>query len=55
MLRYHPIKFGSHRYGGIGDKMFLVVEEQHSICSRLNPPLLFISKADELKARDASC
>ena len=31
--------------------MFLVVEEQDSTCSRLNPSLLFISKGRDLKAK----
>ena len=34
--------------------MLLVVEEQNSTCSRLHPPLLFISKAHGLKAHGMS-
>ena len=45
MVSHHPAKFGGHRHCGSGDTMFLVVEGQDSTCPRLNPPLLFISKA----------
>ena len=41
MVSHHPARFGGHRYYGSGDMMFAVVEEQDS---RLDPPLLFISK-----------
>ena len=44
MENYHPVMFGVHRYCVSGD-MFLVVEEEDSTCSRLNPPLPFISRA----------
>ena len=38
----HPsAKFGARRQCGSGD-MFLVVKEQDSICSHLNPSLLLI-------------
>lgn len=40
----HVIKFGGHKHCGSGD-MFLAVEEEDSTRSRLNPPLLLISKA----------
>ena len=36
-------KPGGYRQSGNGDIMFLVVEEQNFTCSRLSPPLLFIS------------
>ena len=45
MVSHHPAKFGGHRHSASGDIMFLVVERHDSTCSRLNPPLLFISKA----------
>ena len=44
MVGRHPAKFGGHRHCR-RENMFLVVQEQDSICSRLNLPLLFISKA----------
>ena len=34
--------------------MFLLVEEEDSTCSRLNPALLFIPKGHSLKARNMS-
>ena len=37
--------FSMSRHCGSADIKFLVVEEQDSTCSRLNLPLLFISKA----------
>ena len=42
MVSHHPAMFGGHRYCGSRDKMFWVVEEQDSICSRLNSPLQFM-------------
>ena len=45
MIGYHPAKFGDNRHCGSGDLMFVVVEGQDSTCSRLDPPLRFISKA----------
>ena len=42
MVNHHPAKFGTHRHCGSGDIILLVVEEQDSACSRLNPLLLFI-------------
>ena len=45
MVNYHPAKFDGHRLCGSGDMMFVVVEGQDSLCPRLDPPLLFISKA----------
>ena len=44
---YHPPKLGRHRYGGRGD-MFLVVDGQNFTCHRLNPSLLFITKAQSM-------
>ena len=45
MVSHHPGKFGGHRHFVSGDMMFVVVEGQDSTCPRLDPPLLFISKA----------
>ena len=45
MVRHHPAKLGSHRHCGNGDIMFVMVERRDSTCRRLDPPLLFISKA----------
>ena len=44
MISHHPAKFGGLRHGGSED-MFVVVEGQDSTCPRLDPSLLFISKA----------
>ena len=44
MVSRHPAKFDGHSHCR-RENMFLVVQEQDSICSRLNLPLLFISKA----------
>ena len=41
----HPGKFDSHTNCGGGDMRVLVVEEQDSIWSCLNLPLLFIFKS----------
>ena len=46
MISNHNAKFGNHRYCGSGD-MFVVVEGQNSTFPRLDPPLLFISKAHD--------
>ena len=54
MVSHHPAKFGAHRQCGIGN-LFLVVEEQDSTSSRINPLLLFIFKAHGLKAQTISC
>ena len=54
MVSHHAAKFGGHRHCGSGD-MFLVVEGEDSSCSRLNPPLLFISKGHGLTAHIISC
>ena len=54
MVSNHPAKFGGRRRCGSEDIMFLVVEEEDSRCSRFNPPLLFISKVLDLKARSKS-
>ena len=48
MVSHHPAKCDDHRHCGIGDMMFLVVEGQDSTCPRLNPSLLFISKANDM-------
>ena len=47
MINYHPGN-SDHRH------MFLVVGEEHSRCSRFNPPLLFISKRHDLKEHGIS-
>ena len=44
MVSHHPAKIGVHMHCGSGN-MLLVVEEQCSICCRLNLLLTFISKA----------
>ena len=46
MLSHHPPMFCGYSHCSSGDKMFLVVTEQYSACSRSNPPLLFMSKAN---------
>ena len=51
MVIYHPAKFGGHRHCCSGD-MFLVVEGQDSICFYFNPPLLLISKAQDMTCSD---
>ena len=54
MVSYHPAKFGGHSHCGSGD-MFSVAEEENSRCPpRFNPPLLFISKGNGLKAHSIS-
>ena len=45
MVSHHSVKFGDHWHCGSGDVMFVVVEGQDSRCPRLDPSLLFISKA----------
>ena len=45
MAGHYLATFGGHRHCGSGDIIFVVVEEQDSTCPRLDPPLLFISKA----------
>ena len=47
MVSYHSAKFGSPKNCENGDMMILVVEGQDFTCPRLNPLLLFISKAHE--------
>ena len=54
MVSNHPAKFGGHRHCGSGDIIFLIAEEEDSRCSRFNPPLLFISKGNGLKAHGIS-
>ena len=60
MVTHRPAKFGDHRHCGSGDIMFLVAEEENSICSRFNPSLLFnpallfISKGHGLKVHGIS-
>ena len=53
MASHLPSKFGGHRHCGVED-IFLVVEEPDCTCSRLNPLLMFISKAPGLKAHGIS-
>ena len=36
MVSHHPARFSGHRQCGIGDAMFLVVEEQDSISHMLS-------------------
>ena len=45
MVSHHPAKFGGNRHCSSGGMMFVVVEGQVSTYPRLDPPLLFISKA----------
>ena len=52
MISHYSPKFGGHRDCGSGDIRFLVAEEENSLCSCFNPPLLFIFKEHELKAHD---
>ena len=54
MVSHHPDKFGGHRHYGSGNIMLLVAKEENSTCFRFNPPLLFISKRDGLKAHGIS-
>ena len=54
MVSHHPAKSGGHRHCGSGDIMFLGVQEQDSSYSRLNLPLLFISKGHGLKIHHIS-
>ena len=44
MLSNHPAKSGGHRHCGSRYMMFLMVEEEDSLCTRLNLLLVFISK-----------
>ena len=44
MKSHHPANFGGRRHCG-SEVMSLVVAGQDSTCPRLNPELLFISKA----------
>ena len=44
MISQNLAKFDGHRQCGSGN-LFLVVEQHDSLCSGLNPPLLFISTA----------
>ena len=45
MVSHHPAKFGGHRHCVCGDVMLVLVEGQYSTYFRLNPSLLFVSKA----------
>ena len=45
MISYHPTKFGGHRCYDTEGIMFLLIEGQDSTWPRVNPLLLFISKA----------
>ena len=48
-VSHHLAKFCGHSHCGSRDMMFIVVKEQDSTCFRLNPPLLFVSKAFDLR------
>ena len=48
MVSHHSAKFGDHRHYVSKNIMFLVVEGQDSTCPRLDPLLLFISKARDM-------
>ena len=52
MVSHYPAKFGDHKHCDSGDIMILVVKEQDSKCSGLNPPSIFISNAHDMKAHD---
>ena len=54
MVSHQPARFSGHRHCRSGDKMFLVIEEQDSEYSCLNPPSLFLSKGNGLKAYNVS-
>ena len=54
MVGYHPDKFGGNRHCGSEDIMLLVGEGEDPRCSCFNPPLLFISKVQGLKAHGLS-
>ena len=54
ILSQHRAKFGGHRYCGSEDIIILVPEKEDSKCSTFNPPLVFIPKGHELKARSIS-
>ena len=54
MVGYHPDKFGGNRHCGSEDIMLLVGEGEDLRCSYFNPPLLFISKVQGLKAHGVS-
>ena len=47
MIRQNLAKFDGHRQCGSGN-LFLVVDQQNSLYSGLNPPLLFISTAHSI-------
>ena len=51
MVSHHPVRLGGHRHCGSRDIMFLVVEEQDSAYSYLNPYLLLVLKTHHLKTR----
>ena len=44
MVKHHPDIFGSHKYCGKHDQIFLVVEGQDFTYPYLNSTLSFISK-----------
>ena len=54
MISHHPALFGGHRCCDNGDIMFLIVEGQDSTCSGLDPPLMYISKAQSMKVHGMS-
>ena len=43
MVSHQPAKFRGNRHWGSEDKIFLVAEEEDSICPRFDPPLHCIS------------
>ena len=45
MVSRHPARFSVHRHFGSADMIYLMVEGQDFTYSRVNPQLLFISKA----------
>ena len=54
MVNHHAAKFNDHRHCGSGDIMPSVPKDKNLRCSRLNSPLLVISKGHSLKAHDIS-
>ena len=54
MVNHYPAEFGGHKRCSSQDKMVLVVEGHNSTCFHFNPPLLFISKACNMKAHAIS-
>ena len=54
MVSHHPAKFGGHSSCDSGDIMSLVAKKEDFRCCHFNPPLLFISKGNDLKAHGTS-